>query len=38
MNQLSCIPFLDELDRYVRFAEEYQAAFEYNELDRKSVV
>ena len=32
MNQLSCIPFLDELDCYVKFAEEYQAAFEYNEF------
>lgn len=32
MSQLCCIPFLDELDNYVRFAEEYQAAFEYNEF------
>lgn len=32
MNQLYCIPFLDELDCYVKFAEEYQAAFEYNEF------
>lgn len=32
MNQISCIPFLDELDCYVKFAEEYKAAFEYNEF------
>jgi len=32
MNQLYCIPFLDELDRYVEFAEKYHAAFEYNEF------
>lgn len=32
MSQLYCVPFLDELDDYVRFAQEYQAAFEYNEF------
>lgn len=32
MNQLCCIPFLDELDLYVKFAEEYHATFEYNEF------
>lgn len=31
-NKLYCIPSLEELNHYLKFSEEYQAAFEYNEF------
>lgn len=38
MSKLYCIPTLKELDNYIRFSEEYQAAFEYNEFFMPSVL